>query len=584
MPSTRKSDGRRARLAASAVLALAFAGCTDRLPAPLAAAHPEDSAPRRGGTIRMATFADVRGLDPATVGDALSAGIMAHVFSGLVDFDANGHVVADLAERIDAAPDGLSYTFELRRGVVMHDGAELLAQDVVRSIERALAPDTPNPSSSFYESIAGYANFTIGRSAHLSGVRADGRWTVTIALSRRDAMFLPALALAPMRPVCRSAGDRYDDSWAPCGAGPFRIPPGGWDRGRSLVLERHNAFYRPGEPYVDRIVWSFGMNQTTQRYKLESGDLDGNRELSLPDALRFSGDPRWSPFGVFETDAQIGAVNMNVEVPPFDNVEVRRAVAAAIDRDALRMLRTPNVRAAGRVLPPPIAGDDPTFPAQRHDLAAALGHMARAGLAYDPVTKQGGWPHAVTYLVTRQGLDEAIGQVLQQQLGAIGIRLELRLVSFPTFLSLTRRRRQVAISPQGWVQDFPDAGDFLEPMFSTASINDEDSNNTSFYSNRRVDDLLRAARGELDPRRRTAMYREVDAIVCDEAPWAPIYSYRFYAVHQPYVRGYVPNAVWTEDYRRTWLDRATTAVGKRASLDGRGVGWGALASLLGGRP
>jgi ABC-type transport system substrate-binding protein len=563
---------------------IALAGCTERLPDPIPAAHPDDATPRRGGTIRMASFADIRGLDPTVVGDAFSAGIVAQIFSGLVDFDVEGKVVPDLAERVDVTPDGLTYTFPMRHGVVMHDGNELVADDVVRSIERALHPDTPNAFASFYESIAGFREWAQRKTPHLSGVRAEGRWVVSVTLSRRDAMFLSAFALPPMRPVCRSAGDRYDDTWMPCGAGPFRIPEGGWDRGRSLVLARHDAFYRPGEPYLDRIVWTFGMNAVTQRYKLEVGELDGDRELLLPDALRFSGDPRWKPFGVFETDAQIGAVNMNVEMPPFDNVEVRRAVAAAIDRDALRLLRTPNVRAAGRVLPPPIAGNDPSFPAQRYDPKAALDHMARAGLAYDPVTKTGGWPHPITYLVTRQGLDEGMAQVLQQQLARIGIRLEIRLVNFPTFLSLTRRRKQAAISPQGWVQDFPDAGDFLEPMFSTGSINDEDSNNTSFYSNPRVDDLLAKARGELDPARRKSLYREVDAIVCDEAPWAPIYTYRFYAVHQPYVRGYVPNAVWSEDHRRTWLDRGAAEAKKHAGVLGQGGAWRAFGSILGGRP
>ena len=576
MRSTRRSE--RALVAAL----LLAAGCSERLPDPIPAAHPDDPTPRRGGAMRMASFADLRGLDPAVVSDAFAASIDAQIFAGLVDFDARGKVVPDLAERFDVSADGLSYAFELRRGVFMQDGEELTSADVVRSVQRAPHPDTPNSYASFYEAIEGFEAYTRGKAPHLSGVRAEGRYLVRVVLARPDAMFLPALGLPPVRPVCRSAGDRYDDAWAPCGAGPFKVAS--WDRGRQLVLARHEAYFKPGEPYVDRIVWTFGMNQVTQRYKLESGELDGDAELTLTDALRFHTDPRWAPFGIYENEAQVAAVNMNVEMPPFDRVEVRRAVAAAIDRDALRMLRTANVRATGRVLPPSIAGDDPTFPAQRYDLDAALAHMAKAGLAYDPKTGAGGWPETIPYLVTRQGLDEVMGQVLQQQLAKIGLRIELRLVSFPTFLSLTRRRRQVAISPQGWIQDFPDAGDFLEPVFTSAAINDEESNNTAFWSNARFDELVGKARREMDPARRASMYREAEAIVCDEAPWAPTYTYRIFAVHQPYVRGYEPNAVWVEDHRRTWVDRAGAEAVKHAGVLGSRRALGSLASLLGGAP
>jgi peptide/nickel transport system substrate-binding protein len=266
---------------------------------------------------------------------------------------------------------------------------------------------------------------------------------------------------------------------------------------------------------------------------------------------------------------------LNVEIPPFDNPEVRRAVACAVDRDRVRLLRSPNLRPLGRILPPYLAGDDPTFPAQKYDLAEALEHMKRAGLAYDPKTGQGGWPKVIPYVVYRQGLDEQVAQIFQQQLAAIGIRIELRLVNFPTFMALQRRRHEVAISPGAWAQDFPDPGDFLEPNFGTAAINDEDSNNISFYSNPALDDLLARARREMDAATRAKMYREADAIVTRDAPWVPVYAYRFFAVHQPYVRGYRPHAVWNEDMREAWIDRAGNALNKRAGL---------LGSILGGHP
>jgi peptide/nickel transport system substrate-binding protein len=351
-----------------------------------------------------------------------------------------------------------------------------------------------------------------------------------------------------------------------------------WDRGRGVVLARHAAFFRPGEPYLDRISWTFLVNPVTQRFKLEAGDVDGTRELSLADAARFRGDARWAPFGRFEAENQIGGEGMNVEMPPFDNVEIRRAVAAAIDRDKLRKLRTTNLGTLGRVLPPSLAGDDPAFPAQRYDHAAALEHMAKAGYPYDPATGKGGWPQPIPYVAYKQGLYELTAQLVQQELAKIGLRLELKIVSYPTYLAMTHRRGRVAMAPQGWSQDFPDAADFFDPLFASKSINEEDSSNTSFYVSPKLDALLDEARGELDPGKRRTLYRDADALVCADAPWAFTTTYRFYAVHQPYVRGYAPHPVWPEHHVRTWLDRAGTAVASRS-----GVLEGAVLAALGKR-
>jgi ABC-type transport system substrate-binding protein len=351
--------------------------------------------------------------------------------------------------------------------------------------------------------------------------------------------------------------------------------PGAWEHGRSITLTRHEGYFKPGLPYIDTIQWSYHMSPLTQRYLLEAGELEGNHELALADALRFHADPRWKPFGVYEAEIQTGAINLNVEIAPFDNVEVRRAVACAIDRERIHLLRITNLRPLGRMIPHYLAGDDPTFPEQKYDVAAALDHMKRAGLEYDPKTGRGGWPNTITYVVYRQGLDEQTAQIFQQELAAIGLRIELKLVNTTTFSALTRRRHEAAMSPGAWSQDFPDPGDFIEPIFATSAINDEDSNNSSFYSNPTLDDLLSRARREMDPTARAKMYRDADAIVTGDAPWVSVFAYRFFSVHQPYVRGYAPHPVWNEDMRTVWLDRAGHEIEKHA---------GVLGSVLEGHP
>jgi ABC-type transport system substrate-binding protein len=535
---------------------LGVGGCRGPLDAPISAAHEADAPPRRGGTLHLATIGDVTSLDPVLSNDSFNASLVRLVYAGLVDYDANGRLVPDLAARFDEADGGLTYRFTLREGVRFHDGSEVTASEIKRSFERALGPTSPAPTASFLSSIEGFAAFASKAAPHLAGVVVEGRYVLAIHLHEPDATFLPVLALPIARVTCPSAGDRFSASWSPCGAGPFKVPPGGWEHGRTLSLVRNEAYFVAGAPYLDGVTWELSQPQIAQSYKFARGDQDALSDITQPDLVRYQNDPRWAPLGVSEPFAQaVQGEAMNTEVPPFDNVEIRRAVAAAIDRDHIAMLRASNLAPMTRPVP-----EMPGYAApgigQVHDLSAALEHMRKAGYPFDPATGAGGWPAAIPYDTYRPALAEATAQLVQQDLARIGIRIELRVSSFPTWSAVTHRRGKSPMSPQGWQEDFPDPSNFLEGRFASASIGDDDGLNYSFYSNPRVDELLARAKREPDVAARNRLYADVERIVCDEAPWAFEYSYRGYQVHQPYVRGFRAHAIWTSDVLPVWLDRS----------------------------
>jgi ABC-type transport system substrate-binding protein len=540
--------------AARSAAVLALLGCSKELPPPIPTVNAPE--PLRGGMVTAATFADTRSIDPANVSDGIAPQIDQALYAGLVDYDAESKIVPELAERWVIEDDGLTFRFTLREGVRFHDGEELTADDVVRSVERALHPSAPNPYSSYFSSIAGYTAITKKKAEHLSGVTAEGKYVVVFRLEKPDATFLPLLAMHMLRPVCRSAGTRYSDTWHPCGAGPFKLLPGGWEHGRQITLVRHEGYFRPGLPHVDAARWLFHVNQSNQYFKFVRGDLDVIRDFLMPDLLRFQRDPRWTPFAEFETEKQISGEAMNCEMPPFDNIEVRRAVAAALDRDELRLVRAGSLRPADQPVPPRAMGHDPNIGGQKYDYAAALEHMKKAGYAYDPATRTGGYPGTIPYIAYKQGLSEYMSQVVAQQLAKIGLRLDVRIVNYPTFMALRGRRRETAMGPGFWQQDYPEAASFLDPLFHTKSIADEDSNNWSFYSNPRLDELVDRSKREMDDAKRKALYIEAERIVIDEAPWAFTYYFRWYVQHQPYLRNYSVHPLWNHDVTRAWLDRA----------------------------
>lgn len=564
------------------LVALILGACSTPLPDPVPAAHPDDPTPRRGGTLRRASFADIRTLDPAVNADALAEEPIVAMFSGLVTFDPEGHVVPDLARRFEAVDGGRVYRFFLREGVRFHDGEELTADDVRRSIERALHPTTPDPFASLFDTIEGFADFTDKKTEHLQGVVVEGKYVISIHLREADARFLAMFARDTLRPVCRSAGERYSDGWEPCGAGPYKLARGGWDRGRTLTLVRHEGYFRPELPYIDSLVLSFGMNRTTEVYKFEDGDLDTTHDLNEADIQRFRHDPRWSAFIRPQPDRTLEGEVLNTEMPPFDNVEVRRAVASAINRDELRLYKPASFAVGSQVLPPAVPGYDPRFEGQRYDYDAALAHMAKAGFPYDPRTHEGGYPGVIPYYATREGSTEYTFQILQQQLARIGLRLEGHVVNWATFLSLAGRRKTVAMSSPGWSMDYPDPADFFE-LFSSDAINDEQSSNYAFYSNKELDALLVSARHEQDPAARQALYARANRIVCDDAPWAFTVTLRFFDAWQPYVRGFAPHAVWTFDTSGTWVDRRQPARADALGALWRASGKSLLARVRRGR-
>lgn len=567
---------RRSARWGAAALALLGAACSRDLPAPIPRAHPELSEPRPGGVLDLATFGDVRSLDPANLADGLAPQIVEQLFAGLVDYDDDGNIQPDIAERWTIDDDGKTYRFLLREGVRFHDGDEVTAADVKRSVERALYGSAPNPYASYFSSLVGFASFNAKETESLPGVVVDGKYVVSFHLKERDATFLPLMAMLVLRPVCKSAGARYSDTWHPCGAGPFKLPPSGWQRGHSLVITRHDGYYRPGLPYLDGVRWALKESPSSQAFKFARGELDVLRDFVGPDLLKFQADPRWTPFGEFESDKQVIGEAMNVEMPPFDNLEIRRAVSAAVDRGSLQKLRAAHLRATNQLVPPGVFGYDPTLEGQRYDYEAALEHMRRAGYPYDPATRTGGWPGVVPYVVYKAGLQEYTGQVLAQQLERIGIRIEIRVVNYPTFMALRGRRRTSPFGPAMWTQDFPDALSFLEPLFHSRSISEEDSNNSSFYSNPRFDELVDRARKELDAERRKKLYSEAQAILASDAPWAFTENYRFYTQRQPYLRDHRTHPMWMHGLTRAWIDRASSPLAARAIFGGR-----ALAALLG---
>jgi peptide/nickel transport system substrate-binding protein len=194
-----------------------------------------------------------------------------------------------------------------------------------------------------------------------------------------------------------------------------------------------------------------------------------------------------------------------------------------------------------------LAPYDPDLPTRQiFDLDRAKEEMRLAGFP-------DGLEEPVTVWVRGEG-DIRLAQLFQQELKAIGIEIELKQVTFATYLRETGKPRVAQAAFTGWHQDFPDPSNFMDILFHSRSIHPQNSENRSFYRNPKLDDILDRARPETNREKRLALYAEANAILAKDAPWA----FLFYPVDmfawQPYVKGFRPHPVWLNEYRHVWLD------------------------------
>jgi peptide/nickel transport system substrate-binding protein len=503
--------------------------------------------PVRGGTLMMWEEARVRMLDPHAAFDEISGVLIRMLFDSLYKYDHAMKLVPAIASASPSvSADGRTLIVPIRRGVRFHNGRLLTARDVVWSFERMLHPDLNSPGAPYYRAIVGLSEYQAGRAAHIAGLSAPDEQTFRIELTRPDQSFAYTLAMRFAAPVAREEVERpgADMKRRPVGQGPFRLVT--WDPGVRLVLERHRQYYDPDRPYLDRVVFEEALKRDTAFMRFRNGEVDIVPRMSAADDM-FVRSGGFKPFSALGPQADIYGFFMNVELAPFDNVHVRRAVAFAIDRERWSRARNRAIRPAGQLLPPKVMGYDAALPHLQHfDLARAKDEMRAAG-------HPGGLTEPVTLWTTDGSAARLYGQLLQADLIKIGIEVQLKQVSFPVYLEETGKPKTAQMVAGGWVMDFPDPSNLFS-LVSSAARSEHDSMNRSFFSDPKLDALLDRAIVERNPQAREAMYREANDFVADAAPWAFHSNTQASQAWQPYVKGFRPHPAYWLAVHDVWLD------------------------------
>jgi oligopeptide transport system substrate-binding protein len=503
------------------------------------------SRPRDGGTLRFASFGPIRTLDPSVGYDEISYFLVHPLFDTLVDFAPGGlDLVPRLAASWQISDGGLVYAFELRPGIAFADGTPIVAAHFKYGLERALT--TPESQLGEYlADVVGAHELTEGKAADCAGIIADGDHRLVIRLARINPAFLDILAMPFTTPQRREHVQRAGDQLRrqPDATGPFELAA--WDEGDRIVLRRNPHYHDPARVHLDGIVMHENIPRDTQFQMFERGELDTAEKLAAPDYLFVMSEPAWQPYVHRAVSMTAFGSRMNVRQKPFDDRRVRQALNYALAKDhTARLLNGTTVPAHG-ILPPGMLGRDPDLAPYPHDAAKARALLAEAGYpdGFD-----------TDYLTYNDEETEKVAASLQSDLAEVGVRVHIAVMSFAAWATAVSQQGGPAFSYTSWAADFPDPINFFEPRFHSRAIKPADSSNDSFYANPEVDALLDAARAELDPARRAALYRRVERILYDDAPWIWDYHRVNAEVTQPYVRDYHQHPIWMRDYTSCWLD------------------------------
>jgi peptide/nickel transport system substrate-binding protein len=475
---------------------------------------------------------------------------MMGVFNNLVVYDqhvaqnSEAAIVPDLATRWSWSEDGTQLTFEVRQGVKWHDGEPFTANDVKCTwdllADKAREKLRINPRRSWY--------------SNLEEVVIKSDYELTFVLKRPQPALLALLAsgFAPIYPCHVSPREMRTH---PIGTGPFKFVE--FRPNEVIRVARNPDYWKEDRPYLDGIEYTIIPNRSTALLAFEAGKFDMTWPYDIPVPLLKDVQSQASQ-AICETAPLNANRNLivNPQVPPFDNPEIRRAMALALDRKAfIDILDQGQGDIGGALLPPPagvwglpaemltgLPGYDPDIEKSR---AEARAIMERAG--YGPDHRLSVKLSVRNIPITR---DPAI--ILIDQLKSINIDAELEPIETVNwFQRAMRRDYAIGLNMTAGAIDDPD-----QQLFENYSCGSE--RNITGYCNAELEkDFVRQST-EPDPDKRKKLVWAIDRKLQEDGARPIIFYYRAASCWEPYVKGLtiMVNSIYNGwRFEDLWLDR-----------------------------
>tara|TARA_R110002072_G_scaffold70452_1_gene170018 strand:+ start:570 stop:2210 length:1641 start_codon:yes stop_codon:yes gene_type:complete len=487
-----------------------------------------DPNAKSGGNITVTYKDDVATLDPAIGYDWQNWSMIKSLYDGLMDYEpGTTELRPGLAESYEISDDGMVFTFKLRDGVQFHNGRVMTADDVKFSLDRVTNPKTQSPGAGFFGSIAGYEAISSGETESLSGVKVIDDQTVEITLSRPDATFLHVMGLNFASVVAKEAVEAAgaDFGKTAMGTGAFKLAD--WTIGQKLIFAKNENYWREGLPYLDTVTFEVGQEPIVALLRLQSGEVDVPGDGIPPAKFQeVMNDPAQAARVIEGGQLHTGYITLNVKMPPFDNVDVRKAVNMAINKERITQVINGRAVPATQPLPPSMPGYTEGYEGYAYDPDAAKALLAEAGFADGFETE---------LFVMNTDPNPRIAQAIQQDLSKIGIKASIQSLAQASVIAAGGEPDQAPMIWSGgmaWIADFPDASNFYGPILGCDGAV-QGGWNWSWYCNADIDAMAVKADSMTDPAKvdeRLKMWSDVYMKVMEDAPWVPVFNEQRYTM------------------------------------------------------
>lgn len=474
-------------------------------------------------TLVMIIESSPTNLDPRVGLDAQSERIDELIFDDLLDRDEHLNVKPALAESWEI-PDPRTYIFHLHRGVKFHNGAPLTSRDVKWTFDSIMQAKIRTTKSSVYRPV--------------DHIDTPDDTTVVFHLKEPFTSLLWDVSDGAMGIV--PYGTTQEISRHPIGSGPFRFVSAEQDK--EVVLERNDDYW--GEKArIPRLRFAVVPDETTRALELRKGSADAvSNALPFDTVVALEREPELTI--LHGPGTILSYMAFNLRDPILKDVRVRQALAYAIDRGSiLQYLGRGFERPANSILPPESWAYDGDVPHYDHDPEKARALLDQAGY---PLVN--GVRFHLTMKTSTEGSTRVLAAVLQQQLRAVGIALDIRTFEFATFFSDVTHGAFQLYSLR-WISGNEDP-DIFEYVFSTAKFTPNGANR-GFYSNPKVDVLIDQAKTELDQDVRKQLYAQVQKILAQDLPYINLWYYDNVVVHTRRVSGITLNPSGNYDFLKT---------------------------------
>ena len=504
----------------------------------------------------------IASLDPAFAKNQSIMWVVHQLYNTLVEVDQNLNIVPSLAKSWDISPDRLTWIFHLRNDVFFHDdpvfpngkGRRMTAADVAYSFSRIMDKETASPGSWIFNR----------KVDSIQPFKAINDSTFQLQLIRPYNPILGILSMQYCSIVSKEAVEKYGKDFRrhPVGTGPFQIVA--WEEGQAMVLKKNPHYFERDSlgnnlPYLDGIKISFYDSKATEFLLFREKQLDfiNDIEASFKDeVLTKMGTLRknWDGKIVLQTHPYLNieylgilvdSTNELVKNSPMRFKAIRQAINYGFDRRKMILylrnsLGTP---AESGFIPLGLPSFDSSVvkgynynPAKSKALLEEAGFPDGKGL---PVIK----------LLTIPIYSD-MADFIAKQLGEVGIPIQVEVIQKSLLLDMTANSKALFFRGS-WIADYPDAENYLSVFYSK---NPAPPNYTR-YKNQQFDQLFEEALTENNDSIRYDLYRKADQLMIQDAPVVPLWYDEVVRFVQPYVKGFVPNALNLLELRKTKLER-----------------------------